>query len=302
MGRQLSRGASPLGLPASSLTAARSFLLAAAVAGSLGLVACSQSPPPRQYVLQGQVLGVHPERQQVTIKHADIVNYMPAMTMSFDVAAPALLGGLAPGDLVTATLEVSANAGKLTAIVETGTAPLPEPAALMASPLAVGEEIPDAAFVDQQDRRRSLAEWRGSPTLLTFIYTRCPLPTYCPLMDQNFATIARNAEEDPALRGRVRLVSISFDPDHDTPAVLAAHAAKFKADPAVWTFLTGDRVTVDRTAARFGVGVMRGPSAGDEITHNLRTFLIGADGRVVKIYTGTDWTTARVLADLRALR
>jgi protein SCO1/2 len=276
-------------------------VLAAALAAS-GLVACSRPEPARQYVLQGQVLAVHPDRQQVTIKHADIVNYMPGMTMSFDVARPALLEGLAPGDLVTATLEVTASLGRLTAITETGTAPLPDPSTMPVTPLAVGDPIPDAAFVDQQDRRRSLADWRGTPTLITFIYTRCPLPTYCPLMDQNFATIARNAAEDPALSGRVRLVSISFDPEHDTPSVLAAHAAKFKADPAMWTVLTGDRVTVDRIASRFGVSTMTGPNPADEITHNLRTFLVGADGRIAQIYTGTDWTTARVLADLRALR
>lgn len=275
--------------------------LAAALAAP-AIVACSGPEAARQYVLSGQVLAVHPERQQVTIKHNDIVNYMPAMTMSFDVAAPKLLDGLAPGDLVTATLEVSASLGRLTSVVETGTAPLPDPATLPVAMLGVGDEIPDAAFVDQQDRRRSLAEWRGTPTLITFVYTRCPLPTFCPLMDQNFATIARSAAEDPALAGRVRLVSISFDPDHDTPAVLAAHAAKFKADPAVWSFLTGDRVTVDRIASRFGVSVMRGAAPADEITHNLRTFLVGAGGRVVKIYTGTEWTTARVLADLRALQ
>jgi protein SCO1/2 len=282
------------------VAAARSWLLA--VVAASGLVACSRPEPARQYVLQGQVLGVHPERQQVTIKHADIVNFMPGMTMSFDVARPALLEGLAPGDLVTATLEVTASLGRLTAITETGTAPLPDPATLQSPPLDVGEAIPDAAFVDQQDRRRSLAEWRGHPTLITFIYTRCPLPTYCPLMNQNFATIARNAAEDPSLAGKVRLISISFDPEHDTPAVLAAHAAKFKADPAVWTFLTGDRVTVDRIASRFGVGTMRGSNPADEITHNLRTFLVAADGRIAQIYTGTDWTTARVLADLRAQR
>jgi protein SCO1/2 len=118
-------------------------------------------------------------------------------------------------------------------------------------------------------------------------------------MDQNFATIQRAAAEDPVLRGRIRLVSISFDPDYDTPAVLSAHAARLKADPAVWTFLTGDRVTVDRFAGKLGVGVIRSPNEA-EIAHNLRTVLIGADGRIAKIYSGSDWTPSQALADLRA--
>ncbi len=90
----------------------------------------------------------------------------------------------------------------------------------------------------------------------------------------------------------MKLVSISFDPERDTPAVLAKHAARFKADPAVWTFLTGDRATVEKFAARFGVGLIRSPETPGEITHNLRTYLIGADGRVLKIYSGNEWTPA----------
>jgi protein SCO1/2 len=164
--------------------------------------------------------------------------------------------------------------------------------------LAEGDEVPDAAFLDQDDRRRSFSEWRGTLTLVTFIYLRCPLPNYCPLMDQNFATIQRAVEEDPVLKGQVKLVSISFDPEHDTPALLKAHAARRRADTNVWTFLTGDRTTVHRFAGRFGVSVIR-PEGVVEINHNLRTTLVGKDGRIVKVYSGNDWTPGTALADLR---
>jgi protein SCO1/2 len=228
---------------------------------------------------------------------------MPAMTMTFPVGDRALLDGWQPGDLVTGTLEVSASLGRLVALTRTGHSPLPESsnsALLAAELLAVGDSVPDAALIDERDRRRYLSEWFGTPTLVTFIYTRCPLPTYCPLMDRHFATIQRRAASDPALRGRVRLVSISFDPDYDTPAVLAEHARRLGADPEVWTFLTGDRVTVDRVAARFGVGVMRETDDANTITHNLRTLLVGADGRIAAIYSGNEWTPDRALADLAA--
>ena len=264
--------------------------------------ACSQPEPARQYTLTGQILAVHPDRQELTIKHQDIVGYMPGMTMSFRTATPQLIEGRTAGELVTATLEVTNTEARLTAVTRTGTAPLPEntnEAALAEGLLAEGDEVPDAAFVDQQDRRRSFSDWRGSLTLVTFIYTSCPVPNFCPLMDQNFATIQNALAEDAMLRGQVKLVSISFDPATDTPAVLAAHAAKRHADPGVWTFLTGDRATVDRFAARFGVGLMRPETPGD-ITHNLRTALVGRDGRVLKLYSGNGWTPGAVLADLRA--
>ena len=121
-------------------------------------------------------------------------------------------------------------------------------------------------------------------------------------MDQNFVTLQRRLADDTALRGHAKLVTITFDPDHDTPAVMAAHAAKLKADPNVWTFLSGDRTTIERFAGRFGVAVMHAYDPADQqITHNLRTVLIGPDGRIVKVYSGNDWTPGAVLADLRTL-
>jgi len=263
--------------------------------------ACSRPEPPRRYELTGQILAVDAARQQITIKHDDIPNFMPGMTMNFPVTPASLLEGRTPGELVAATLEVQDATGRIVAIRHTGSAPLPagNEALLAANILDVGAEVPDVALIDQSDRRRSLAEWRGTWTLITFTYTRCPLPTFCPLMDQNFATLQGAVAKDAALRGRVKLVTISFDPEHDTPAVLAAQTKRLSADPEVWTWLTGDRVTVDRLAARFGVGVIRDADPA-QITHSLRTTLVGPDGRIARVYSGNDWTPGTVLADLRA--
>jgi len=263
--------------------------------------ACAPAPQARNYELKGQILAVHADQQQLTIKHGDIAGYMPGMTMSFPVATPALMSGREPGELVTATLTVTDAIGRITALTHTGTAPLPQntnEVALATGILGIDDPVPDAAFIDQTDKRRSFSEWKGSMTVVTFSYTRCPLPTFCPLMDQNFATLQRAIAEDPTLKGKVKLVTISFDP-MDTPAVLAAHARQLKADPAVWTFLTGDKVTVDKFAGRFGVGVITNPQNPTDITHNLRTALVGADGRVKRLYNGSDWTPSIALADLR---
>ena len=265
--------------------------------------AAADAKPPKKYVIVGQILVVDAPKQTLSIKHNDIVDYMPAMTMTFPVATPELMKDRVPGELITGVLEVSASAGQITEITHTGNAPLPDRsnvASLAAGVLEPGQEAPDSALIDQDNKRRSFSEWTGQPTLVTFIYTRCPMPNFCPLMDRNFATIQRAGGADPSLSGKFKLVSVSFDPDFDTPAVMKKHAAKLSADTNVWTFLTADRLTIERFAAKFGVGVVRDGSAAEDITHNLRTALIGADRKIIKIYPGSDWSTTAVLNDLRA--
>jgi protein SCO1/2 len=265
------------------------------------LAGCSKPAPSKTYPIHGQIMAVDAAKQTLTIKHDDIDGLMPGMTMSFPVANAQILKGREPGEIVDASLEVADAVSRITSVTRVGFTPLPTNtnAAIMAEGvLEVGQEIPDAAFIDQADARRSFSDWRGTATLVTFIYTRCPLPDFCPLMDSHFARLQQAILADPVLRDKARLVSITFDADHDTPAVLKQHAATLKADPAVWTFLTGDRATLDRFAARLGVAVMR-PEGETTITHNLRTTLVGADGRIVRIYSGSAWDTATVLTDLR---
>ena len=270
----------------------------------LASFACTSStpePPAKDYQLAGQILAVNSEKPELTIKHDDIKDFMPAMTMVYEVADKGLMSGRTPGELITATLHVRNSIGTITAITHTGEGPLPNEnqVAMASGVLAEGDAVPDAAFVDQTDKRRSFSEWNGATTLVTFIYTRCPLPDFCPLMNQHFATIQKAIATDAALKGQVKLVSITFDPEYDTPAVLADVAKKHGADAAVWTFLTGDRVTIHRFAGRFGVGLIR-PDGMIEISHNLRTVLIDASGHIRKIYSGNDWKPSTVLADMRA--
>jgi protein SCO1/2 len=269
------------------------------------LAACGrdQSSTVKQYELTGMVLAVHASTQELTVKHDDIVGYMPGMTMNFPVVASSLMVDREPGELIKATLEVDDLKVRLTSITHVGMGTVPtntNAIAMAGGILEPGDAMPDVALIDQDDRRRTLDQWRGTPVLLTFIYTRCPLPNYCPLMDRHFVAIQRLVEADPALQGNLKLISVSFDPDYDTPAVLTAHAKTIGADLSTWTMLTGDKPTVDKLAARFGVGVLRGPDGATEITHNLRTALFAADGTLLKMYPGSDWTPRGVLDDLRA--
>jgi protein SCO1 len=269
--------------------------------------ACTKSDE-RTFTLQGQVLSLEPARKLLTVKHEEIKGFMPAMTMPYEVRDGKLLDGLAPGDLINATLVVVSNGAYLSAIRKVGQAPLEKPPAEAPNPsassgfelLKPGEAAPEGAFVDQSGRKRRFTTFRGSPAVMTFIYTKCPLPTFCPLMDRHFAALQASLKADASLNA-VHLITVSFDPVTDTPAVLKEHAKRLDADLTRWTFLTGDRDEVDRFAARFGVSISRAMNDPRDITHNLRTAIIDADGKIVKVYTGNDWSPDQVLADLKSL-
>ena len=272
--------------------------------GTLCSVACSPAPEPRTFPLQGQVLAVADDRQQATIKHEEIKGLMAGMTMAFKVKDAQLLSGIEPGDLINATLVVEEDGAHMSSVKKVGEAPLEKaPAPTAASGfelLKPGEAVPDAPFVDQDGTARPFSSFKGSPLAITFIYTACPIPDFCPLMDRQFGAIQQTLTTNRALQN-AHLLSVSFDPATDTPAVLKAHAGRLKADPARWTFLTGDRDKIDQFAARFGVSINRSPTDAIDITHNLRTAIVDAEGRLVKMYTGDEWKPEEVIADLKAV-
>lgn len=275
-------------------------MLGLAIAGA----GCQREPASRTYQLTGQVLAVKTATNQILVKHDDIPGFMPAMTMPYAVKDPALIKDRVAGDLITATLSVDPDLAHLTAITKTGSAPIPDdaretiPAAAGIALLRPGEVAPDVALVNQDDRPVTLQDFAGTATAITFIYTRCPLPQYCPLMDRRFAEVQQLAGGDPALAGKVRLLSVSFDPAFDRAAVLRRHAALLKADPRVWTFATAEEAIVDRFAARFGVNVIR--EKDGTITHNLRTAVIDASGRVTAILDNNAWTAEDLMRELAA--
>ena len=279
------------------------LLLLAVVAAS----ACSAPPPPasvREFPLTGEVLAVKPDRSEVQVRHDEVKGFMDAMTMWFTIKDPGSLDGIAPGDLISATLVLTAEDSYLTGIRRTGarkpgeaTPPPPEPADL----LPVGAAVPDITFTDEEGRARPLSSYRGYYTLLTFIYTRCPLPDYCPRMNAHFAAVQRALKADARLGRGVRLLSVSFDPDFDTPARLAGKAREMGADPDVWHFVTAPRPQVEGFGGPLGLSVMREGADGSTITHNLRTALLDRDLRLARTYNGKDWVPEDVIRDLQAL-
>lgn len=283
-----------------------SLWISLALIGLVSLPACrSTAEPERRYPIRGQILsiGATPATgsRELSVKHEDIPGFMPAMTMAYFVKVPALLDGLSPGDLFEATLVLKGGEMYLEALKKTGREPLPPDAKPVKAMdvMEPGEEVPDDPLQDQTGETRRLSSWRGRALAVTFVYTRCPVPDFCPLMDSRFANVQHAIAADPALRDRAHLVSVSFDPTRDTVDVIRTHAKARGADPRTWSYLTGTQAAVDRFTSRFGVSTITETDGAQTISHNLRTAVVGPDGRLIKIYSGNDWTVDGLLADLR---
>jgi protein SCO1/2 len=260
------------------------------------------APTPQQiFHVKGTVRAVDAEARTIRIAHEEIPGYMPAMTMPFAVRDAGWLKGLSAGDSVNVRLRVTEDNSWIDRIeklgtVESGfasraaeTAPAREVERIQA-----GETVPDFALRDQDGRPVRLRDFKGQAVLLTFIYTRCPIPNFCPLMTKNFADLERRLSGEFA--DRAHLLSISIDPDFDRPEVLKNYAARYRADTRHWTFATGTREQIEFAGALFGL--MQEP-AGGLINHDLRTALIGPDGRLVQVWKSNVWTPYEVQPTVR---
>ena len=107
--------------------------------------------------------------------------------------------------------------------------------------------MPAFHLIDQDGKPVTLETFHGHPFVVTFIFTRCPIPNFCPRMSQNFAALQKAIQTSPEPVATTRLLSISFDPEFDTPEVLKQYAQHAGADPAIWTFATGDAAEVAQT-------------------------------------------------------
>jgi protein SCO1 len=281
------------------------LLLSIAVFGS----ACGprRSANEKRYPLKGKVVAVDKTDRTATIAHEDIVGYMPAMTMPFKIKNDADLEMVKPGDQVTATLVVDDLSSwiEITAIVEGGP-PVSQSVDVPGEPKP-GTEVPDFGLVNQDGKRIHLADYRGKALALTFIYTRCPQPDQCTLMSNNFAAIDQELQKQPELYGKTHLLTVSFDPDYDTPKVLrsygASHTGRYSDETFQhWEFAGGTKDEVKGLAQFFGLRYYHDTESNDEqVIHSMRTAVIGPDGKLVKLYRGNEWKPAEIVSDLQAL-
>lgn len=259
------------------------------------------------YHLRGKVVSTDVPHGIVVLNHEAIPGFMDAMTMPYQLKDPSIASDLHPGDIITADVLVSKSAQETVQldhiVVVAQGKPDYKPAVVYHVP-APGDKVPNFTLRNQDGREIRLGQFRGKMLLITFIYTRCPLPNFCPLVTRNFATINSQLAGDPKLYAKMHLLSVSFDPEHDTPERLRAYGAQYigrdaKNAFAHWDFAVPAQPVLKQMAQFFDVGITHG--ADDTITHTLSTTLIGPDGKVAQFYPGNEWTPGQVIADVKKL-
>ena len=273
-------------------------------------LACKPPASPRpgrtdaaeRYELKGKVVAVDVAKKRVTITHDAIPNYMDSMTMPFAIRDEEMLAALSPGDTVTGVLVVENNVSWISvqSIVKS---PEPIPGATPGLEVKKGDEVPDIELINQDGKKTNLRAKRGKFLLLTFIYTRCPLPDFCILMSENFGQISKVIAGRPDLRKNVRLLSLSLDPAYDKPEVLQAYGKNYmsrftKTDFTLWEFATGNDADIRRLAGFFGLTYMQ---ENNQIVHSLRTVFIDREGKVAQVLADNEWTPAEAIKVLETL-
>lgn len=288
----------------------RRFFIILLIFSALLATSCQRSKPQatKRYHFTGRIISIDNQAQSASIDGDLIQGFMEPMVMSYKIKPASMLRQLSPGDSISADIVVvdhdprDENADSdywLENVKVTGHAAQPPangPKAFhMPSP---GEEVPDFAFTDQDGKHISLHQFRGKTVMVTFVYTRCPFPDFCPRVSSNFAEVYKQLGSNPSL-AEAQLLSISFDPEHDTPKVLrnygfsVAHthdAALFRR----WEFAAPKAADLPKIADFFALTVK---PEGGMITHSLSTAVIGPDGKIVKWYHGGDWQVSDLIKD-----
>lgn len=264
------------------------------------------------YLVRGELKKVNAEEKTATIKHEEIPKFMPAMTMPFKVKDPAelqKLQALQPGDIIWFRLWVSpdeswidkvakqAQPGATAAAPETNAAPQRESFRVVrdVEPLKVGDPMPNYTFTNELGRTVNLSDFKGQALAFTFIFTRCPLPEFCPRMSRNFLEVYQKLSAMQNGPTNWRLLSISFDPHFDTPQVLHSYAQAYQYNPERWNFVTGAMIDIDAITDQFNLVIVK---RGEEWDHKVRTVVVNAAGQIQTIIYGNEWKPEALVEEI----
>jgi len=271
----------------------------------IALTGCKSNPSAnsKRYPFKGRIVAISSQSQSAIIDGDAIPGFMGAMAMDYKIKPASMLSQLSSGDTISAEVVVEAKGDASDYWLENVkvTAHAAPPAQTPKSSLhmpAPGEDVPNFAFTNQSGRRITLAQYRGKVLFVTFIYTRCPFPDFCPRMSSNFAEIYKQFSANPSLAS-AHLLSISFDPSYDTPKVLRdyGYSVAHTQDLALfsrWEFAVPTSADLPKVTDFFALTVT---PEGGLITHNLSTAVIGPDGKIVSWYHGSDWQVSDLIKD-----
>ncbi|MDQ2870020.1 MAG: SCO family protein [Acidobacteriota bacterium] len=274
--------------------------------------AADETAAVKRYPFHGIVREVKNGGADVLVEHDAVPGFMGAMTMVFPTrGGPEVARALAAGDTIDATLVVEESRYWLEGIRRRpGSGARRSPAAVAAAPdtssasavtpvpnraVRLGERIPDFELIDQASKPVRLSSLRGEPVAVTFLYTRCPVATACPMTTAKFSRLDALLKQ----KGYGRLLVVTVDPEHDTPAVLADYAKKAGADGRRWRFLTGSPAAVADVASSFGVLYY---TERGQVIHGQAVAVVDPDGRLSSIYYGESWEPEHLLRDIEKAR
>jgi protein SCO1 len=253
------------------------------------------------FIVRGVIREIRPDGRTALVQHEEIPGFMAAMTMPIEAKHPRELEGFKAGDPITFRLVVTEDDAWMDAIVKLEASPFEEPLqppihrVRQIDDLNVGDILPDYRFTNELGRQVSLADYRGKVLAITFIFTSCPMPTICPRMSRNFAETQQRLMSDANGPAEWHLLSISIDPEVDSPARLRAYALSHGYNPERWSFLTGDLEITRAFSEALDLYFWR---EDNTINHNLQTVVVNPEGRIRKIFPGNEWTPDELIDEL----
>jgi protein SCO1/2 len=283
------------------------ILLAGCVA--LALLSCGRSTNSDEradhYDTRGVVRGFSPDRSTIEIQHENIPDFMPSMTMPFVTRDPKQIADLRTGDAISFRMAVTKKDFWIENVknIRREDVNVAEPkrtspvSADRDARLTEGDKMPPFTLTNQNGERISLDTFHGNSLVLTFVFTRCPVPNFCPRMSNNFGELQETIKSSTGTLANARLLSVTLDPAYDTPKILSDYAAFHHADSKIWSFATGDEKEIDSLTRAFSVYRQ---NEGGTISHGLATALINKEGRIDKIWRGNAWTPAEIIKEIQA--
>ncbi|MSU31091.1 MAG: redoxin domain-containing protein [Pedosphaera sp.] len=280
----------------------------------LGLTACRKSETnqtqataeiPSEYMVRGVVRQLTLGGTSLVVKHEEVPGFMPAMTMPFDVRDTNELARIKPGDLIQFRMLITTNDGWIDRIQVLGTVtntpadPSPIRFASSVPVLNAGDPLPDYVLTNELGKTIRLSDFSGKVLVFTFIFTRCPYPDFCPRMTDHFSRTLKKLASNPSASTKVHLLSISFDPERDTPELLLAYAERYAYDPKKWSLATGAWDQLEPLTGHFGL-VFGRDVPPEKMEHNLRTVVVRPSGKIQAVINSNEWDVDDLIREIEA--